>query len=118
MWEYRANLVRVIDGDTYVLDIDLGFHITVRETIRLYGIDCPESSTPEGQRAREFAQEWFRRLPFGASIQTLRNPAGEVMTFARYVAKVYAQGLTPGSPGHDLAAMLRAAGHVKGQTSG
>lgn len=114
MWQYHASLVRIIDGDTYVFDIDLGFHITIRETVRLYGIDCPEIRTEDGKRAKVFAQRWFDTLPFGAYIETHRGPAGEVMTFGRWVAKVYARGMTPNSPGHDLAAMLRAAGHVKG----
>ena len=42
MYTYAARLVRVVDGDTVDLDIDLGFHITVRERFRLAGIDTPE----------------------------------------------------------------------------
>jgi micrococcal nuclease len=46
MWTYKANVVKIIDGDTIVLDIDLGFGIWVRnEHIRLYGIDTPEIRT-------------------------------------------------------------------------
>ena len=42
MYEYEATTVRVIDGDTVELDIDLGFNITRREKVRLYGINTPE----------------------------------------------------------------------------
>ena len=42
MYEYNAKIVNVVDGDTFDLDIDLGFHITIRERVRLLGIDTPE----------------------------------------------------------------------------
>lgn len=42
MYDYAATPVRVIDGDTVVLDIDLGFNITIRETCRMLGINAPE----------------------------------------------------------------------------
>lgn len=46
MYEYNCNIVRVVDGDTVDVDIDLGFGIWVRnERVRLYGIDTPESRT-------------------------------------------------------------------------
>lgn len=42
MYEYKASFIRVIDGDTVVLDIDLGFHVTLRQTVRLAGINTAE----------------------------------------------------------------------------
>lgn len=46
MYEYRCSVVKVIDGDTVDVDIDLGFGIWLRkERIRLRGIDTPESRT-------------------------------------------------------------------------
>lgn len=39
---YNAALVRVIDGDTVVLSIDLGFKIAFQLNARLYGINAPE----------------------------------------------------------------------------
>lgn len=41
-YEYTAEVVRVIDGDTVELDVDLGFNIRARETFRLAGINAPE----------------------------------------------------------------------------
>ena len=38
MYEYKAKLVRVIDGDTIELEIDLGFSITMKRKIRLLNI--------------------------------------------------------------------------------
>ena len=45
-YEYRCSVVKVIDGDTVDVDIDLGFGIWIKkERIRLRGIDTPESRT-------------------------------------------------------------------------
>ena len=46
MYEYQAYLLRVIDGDTIDVDIDLGFGMTYKkQRVRLMGIDTPESRT-------------------------------------------------------------------------
>ena len=42
MYEYKAKLCRIIDGDTIEALIDLGFEIAIRKKIRLYGINAPE----------------------------------------------------------------------------
>lgn len=42
MHEYRATVVRVVDGDTVDVDIDLGFYMVTRQRIRLEHIDAPE----------------------------------------------------------------------------
>ena len=46
MYEYRCTVVKIIDGDTVDVDIDLGFGVWMKkQRIRLYGIDTPESRT-------------------------------------------------------------------------
>jgi micrococcal nuclease len=46
MYEYRIKIVKVIDGDTVDVDIDLGFGVWLKkERVRLFGIDTPESRT-------------------------------------------------------------------------
>lgn len=46
MFEYRCELIKVVDGDTIDIDIDLGFGVWMRnQRIRMYGIDTPESRT-------------------------------------------------------------------------
>ena len=48
MYEYKAKIVRVIDGDTVDIDIDLGFGVMiVNERVRIMGIDTPESRTKD-----------------------------------------------------------------------
>jgi len=46
MYEYKCNIVKVIDGDTVDIDIDLGFGMwMLDERVRIMGIDTPESRT-------------------------------------------------------------------------
>lgn len=46
MYEYRAQVNRVVDGDTVDVDIELGFGIVLTdERVRIMGIDTPESRT-------------------------------------------------------------------------
>ena len=48
MYEYRIKKVlKVVDGDTIDVDIDLGFNISYTQRVRLAGIDTPESRTKD-----------------------------------------------------------------------
>ena len=66
MYEYRVEIVKVIDGDTVDVNIDLGFGVWLhKERVRLYGIDTPESRTSDkeekvyGLMAKDFLIEWI-----------------------------------------------------------
>ena len=46
MYEYKVRIVKVVDGDTVDVDIDLGFDVWLKnQRVRLYGIDTPERRT-------------------------------------------------------------------------
>lgn len=46
MYEYRAKIIKIIDGDTVDVNIDLGFGVWLyKERVRLSGLDTPESRT-------------------------------------------------------------------------
>ena len=48
MYEYKVNILKVVDGDTVDVDIDLGFGCWLRnERVRIVGIDTPESRTSD-----------------------------------------------------------------------
>ena len=48
MYEYRVKKVlKIVDGDTIDVDIDLGFDISFTSRVRLAGIDTPESRTTD-----------------------------------------------------------------------
>lgn len=70
MYEYKCVIIKVIDGDTVEVDIDLGFGVWIREQrIRLLGIDTPESRSSDkkekvfGLVAKEFVE---KMLPIGS----------------------------------------------------
>ena len=74
MYEYQCKIVRVVDGDTVDVDIDLGFGVWLqKQRIRMYGIDTPESRTRDleekkyGIMAKEIVKKY---IPEG-STQTL-----------------------------------------------
>ena len=46
MYEYNVKVVKIVDGDTVDVDIDLGFGMTYKkQRVRMKGIDTPESRT-------------------------------------------------------------------------
>jgi len=45
MYEYKCEVVKIIDGDTVDVILDLGFSILHKARVRLYAIDTPESRT-------------------------------------------------------------------------
>ena len=67
MYEYNVKIVKVIDGDTVDVDIDLGFGVWLhKERVRIYGIDTPESRTRDkeekkyGLMAKEFVKQFVK----------------------------------------------------------
>ncbi|WP_170291947.1 thermonuclease family protein [Heliobacterium mobile] len=56
-YTYNATVTRVIDGDTFDADVDLGFNVIIKERFRLYGLNAPEIHGEEkgrGERARQW----------------------------------------------------------------
>ena len=48
MYQYKVTVVKVVDGDTVDVDIDLGFSTVLRkQRVRMVGIDTPESRTKD-----------------------------------------------------------------------
>jgi micrococcal nuclease len=46
VYEYRCKVLKVVDGDTVDVDIELGFGVVLAdERVRIMGIDTPESRT-------------------------------------------------------------------------
>ena len=80
MYEYRATVVSVTDGDTVRLDIDLGFNVILHGTsVRLMGINAPEVSTPEGKVAKTYLKEL---IPAGTAV-TLQSYRDKTEKYGR-----------------------------------
>lgn len=57
MYQYKAELIKVVDADTIVVDIDLGLGVWIRKVrLRLINLQAPELSTPEGKLAKEYLE--------------------------------------------------------------
>jgi len=78
MYEYKARIIRVVDGDTVDVDIDLGFGIWLTdERVRIMGIDTPES------RTRDKVEKVFGK----AAKERLKSLLGPYATLKTRVAK-------------------------------
>ena len=91
MYEYRCKLVKVIDGDTIDVDIDLGFGVWLKkERVRLVGIDTPESRTRDleekkyGLAAKEFLIKWT-----GAGELRLKTQKDKTGKFGRILGELW-----------------------------
>ena len=63
MYEYKVNILKVVDGDTVDVDIDLGFGCWLRnERVRIVGIDTPESRTSD-RIEKVFGEAAKQRVP-------------------------------------------------------
>lgn len=73
MYEYRVKkVIKVVDGDTIDVDLDLGFNISYTQRVRLAGIDTPESRTRD-------AYEKKLGLEAKKKLTALLASAGEVV---------------------------------------
>jgi endonuclease YncB( thermonuclease family) len=56
---YPCSIKRVIDGDTIEVVVDHGFELTSMQTIRVFGVNCPENNTAAGREVTEFVGRWL-----------------------------------------------------------
>ena len=86
---YKAELIRVVDGDTVDLIVDLGFDTSRKERFRLYGIDAPEIRTDEGKAAKAWL--WDALQPLEAIyVQTLQHKTkAKRDKYGRFLAVLY-----------------------------
>ena len=71
MYQYKATVVRVVDGDTVVLNIDLGFTVHWKSSCRLWGINAPElNSKDQAERLKALEAKDFlaTNLPVGSEV--------------------------------------------------
>lgn len=57
MYQYKATVENVVDGDTIDVSIDVGFKITIRQRVRLARIDTPERGQPGYAAAKDFVRD-------------------------------------------------------------
>ena len=94
MFEYKCKIVKVVDGDTTDVDIDLGFGVWLKkQRIRFFGIDTPESRTRDleekkyGLAAKKYVTD---HMPLG-STQTLVTVKDGKGKYGRILAEVFVE---------------------------
>ena len=93
LYVYSAELVRVIDGDTVVLDIDLGIDQWARKQhCRLIGINAPEPHT-ETRKAGDAATWRLRELLKTTECLLVRTHYDKKGTFRRLLVELWADGI-------------------------
>lgn len=88
-YTYKAEKIRVIDGDTIDLRVDLGLRIFVEIRCRLFGINAPELSQPGGKDAKEALDLYTFAIPF-LIIKTFKNPKDK---YGRWLVLLYRDSL-------------------------
>lgn len=108
MFEYRATVRSVHDGDSLRADVDLGFGIwTANQPLRLLGIDAPELGKPGGIEARNYLRGL---LPVGTPV-VIRTVKDEGDKYGRLLATVVAD--QPDGSVLLINQQLIAAGHAR-----
>jgi micrococcal nuclease len=116
-YEYNATVTQVVDGDTIIVDIDLGFNVKFQnQKVRLLGIDTPESRTSDkiekqfGLASKDFVKKFIDeckkevivrthissdtdadgREKFGRLLGEIINPTTKAVLNDELIAKNYA----------------------------
>lgn len=124
LWEYRAVVLYVVDGDTFDVRVDKGFDDDGQKMrLRLFGLDTweDEGATREaGLAATAFTRRWLAEhadVNGRLFIRTTRSTrdVDKADSFGRYLATVYnlVDGQTQGA--HCLNVELIAGGHTTGR---
>jgi len=95
MYEYNAEIIRWVDGDTVLVRLDLGFHCQKIERIRLARINVWELNDTSSYKRRWARSARFKinkLCPKGSKvkIKSEKNPKQDM--YARYIGEVYFQG--------------------------
>ncbi|TNE52856.1 MAG: thermonuclease family protein [Bacteroidetes bacterium] len=96
VYQYWARVVRVVDGDTLELEIELGFDLKIRNSLRLIGLNTPETygvkkgseEYRKGMEAKEFVQNFVRENDW-VEVEIYR---GKKEKYGRWLGQVYKNG--------------------------
>lgn len=83
LYTYRATILRVVDGDTLWVRVDLEPGRWVKQKLRLRDVDCPEIATPAGRAAKRFTEARVTQAR-GVTICTTKPDK-----YDRYLADVF-----------------------------
>ena len=94
MWDKRAQLISVHDGDTIKCTLDQGFGDSKVINVRLLNVFAPELKEAGGADVRDFVKSWFDQLQpysgwnFIVTTTRLKTADKEDTSFDRYVGTI------------------------------
>ena len=89
MYTYDAFVNRVVDGDTYDVQIDLGFNLFMKDTrVRLKDVDTPETWRPTTEAEREHGERATRFVKNLIEGKFIRVKTYKLGIYGRYEADV------------------------------
>ena len=107
MYQYKATIQRVVDGDTVIADIDLGFDVHVIKRLRIADYDAPEIYHPKsadekalGLQAKERAEALLMEK------QVVLRSGRTQGKYGRWIASISVDG-------KDFVAVMKSEGFVK-----
>jgi micrococcal nuclease len=103
MYEYRATVLRVVDGDTMHFDFDLGVDVHIQLGCRVAHINAPERSTPEGKVAKVWAAAWLAAHGPVFYVYTIKDHQEK---YGRYLVEILS------ATGEDFGSAMIAAGQA------
>ena len=82
-YTFFAKMIKIVDGDTIVLDADLGFYVKAEVRVRLTGVNVPPPTTAKGKKAAEFLES---RLSYKNNLVVESRRKDK---YGRYLAYIY-----------------------------
>ncbi len=93
MFQYEATLIRVVDGDTIIFDVDLGFRFHVEQVIRLAHVNAPEEVKWDVGGLNDPAKQYIEKVIPPGSAVVLNTIKSE--KYGRWLAEVlYSTGVS------------------------
>lgn len=122
MYEYEAKVLRIVDGDTFDLDVDLGMKIHRHERVRLATVDVFETwgvsrDSEEYKQGKAAVALVESLMPVGSNvkIKTYKMKSGDERKGARgrYLADVFFQQEGMEGSWINISSVLKTNGFVK-----
>lgn len=108
MYNYKARVIKIVDGDTVDLLVDLGFNISAAQRFRIMDIDTPEIWRPSndleldhGRKAKSFAK---KIMPLNSTVYVRSEKIG---IYGRWNGEITLQN------GDDFAQVMKDNGYEK-----
>lgn len=86
LYEYKAHVNRVVDGDTIDCLVDVGFHTFIKERFRFATINAPEMSTPEGVLVKKKVVELIENKDIEMKVE-------EKDVYGRWLVTIFIDGM-------------------------